>query len=554
MMANVSLRPPALDATRIPFRDALEEFGDKLQLGAHTQIGKLVRDRSRDSGDGDSRFVTQEHPGGAARSALRSRGLGGTGLCGAWTSSTVDVSETCTRRLTQRYKFGVDGTAEYFREFFSWTAERACDRTDDDCDEFTHENAKGAGKVVPEGDGTLLITCPLEVCRTTGAGGRRRRGAPGDSPKIVRGTANHVLRIARAAFEEEYTKFVEVPSTAPVARPLFGRRRQERRTASAGPLPKSGTTASDDARSSNDVRASQSVCASGPSRRRNASVKQSLKEDHITKTRDLATTCIRLGDFAKARELLQSTGDVVFARRILGAALDEKIRRLGEGHDKVAELRLQIESLVESSHCATSEGNDSSSRADSLPPRIDGGCRHPSALQDAPSRQVSLGTSDIVGDSVQLFGVEIGSRAAQDDCLASGLRRVLGINRRKLEKVYEIFEQWVAADPAAAATVDEVERQGRPKRETISRDAMAVALRWHRPHMSDKDIDQVFAAADANKDGQIDRSEFVEWFFECRSLHEDVALAPRQRALGDLLPSRQAAVEPCDLLVVPYQH
>merc|ERR1711957_780343 len=82
------------------------------------------------------------------------------------------------------------------------------------------------------------------------------------------------------------------------------------------------------------------------------------------------------------------------------------------------------------------------------------------------------------------------------------------LSRRKFERICEVFEEWSDC--------------GKPGSRSMSREALGAQLQRLRPLLTDVDVDNIFRAADADRDGRVGLEEFCDWFGGCRSLHDDV--------------------------------
>jgi len=190
------------------------------------------------------------------------------------------------------------------------------------------------------------------------------------------------------------------------------------------------------------------------------------------------------------RMLLEDLDDADGARQLLATALEDKRRRFGPDHPDVAKIRAQLDIL-----CTLPQ----------LPPTMGYPPPKPRSVPKA-----ALAQDVALSSTRHVLGV---SGKTGDESL-SGMW-----SRRKMEKVRGVFEDWatdssVASDSALGGT--------KAAGMAISKEALSAKLRCLRPSMTDEDVDHIFETADANKDGRIDYTEFVEWFSECRSLHEDL--------------------------------
>ncbi len=376
--------------------------------------------------------------------------LEGSGLCGVWSSSTSQATATGTVKKFERYRVHVDGTVQYSRKLQSWTAESVHRRNDEECDKFIHETTKGTGTCSFEPDGkTIVFSCPVECCLTVGGGGR--------PPRRTTSNQEHVVQMDLSDFKRDFAKFVEVSLDAPALQTKM------------------------------------------PARTRSLSAGRRGGESRLDRQREMAKLSIRLGDYAKARRLLEETGDREGAVQLLRDALEAKIRTHGQEHAEAAKIADQLQQVQK----AEELGNDGPVAAPAAADgQITSRCSSSSSTSGAGSRRRIASADEVLSLAKSPEPV-----ASLDDLIGS-LRRNLGVNKRKLDRVAEVFKEW------------DVEGVGH-----LSRAALATALRRVRPLLTDADIDQVFAAADANKDGALDLKEFTEWFLESRSLHKDVLLS-----------------------------
>lgn len=471
-----------------------------------------------------------------AAARLRPGGLAGSGLCGTWTRGACERGSSCTRKETERYIIHVDGSLEYSRQVRSWTAPRECERTDEACEHFAHEEARGKGSISLGSSGdTLYISCRLDVSTATGVGtssradvrlggysGTRGGGLVKGGCPLSRTTLDHCVEITREEFEQLFSKFVSAPSVGlpPLPGPFAAARRRN-----AGALAKAGPAL---ARRSASEGASPEASTSGVEER----------------VRDLARASVRLGDFARARQLLTAAGvgpgGVAEARRLLGAALEIALVQRGEAHASVSAIRHELDALTE--RAASPLGLPIGSQV-ALPP-----------LPSARARRARSHGVDAESDAP----LESARRHLPDSARLS--RRAPAV-RLGPDRVKEIFEEWADSELSASAgtvggseAVPPAQASGvsPPLRapseagaavgaRAISRDALGSALGRLRRGMADGDIDHIFSAADADKDGLLGFTEFAAWLAECRSLHPDLEHTPLLALQPAAPPAARAA-------------
>lgn len=247
---------------------------------------------------------------------------------------------------------------------------------------------------------------------------------------------------------------------------------------------------------------------------------------------------VRLGDYAKARTLLLDIGDIGGARQLLGNALTVELQRRGDAHPVVAQIRSELAALG-LGHATKPYDSGVSDSGVILP---DGIRSELAALGlDHSTKPYASGVSDsgvVLPKVVTKFSklprneMELRVAMAASDSASKSLQR----RRLDPEKVRELFENW-AGDPSGAvssARGDAAAKLGRGAERAklaLSREALGAALHRLTPGLSEADVDHVFAAADGDKDGRLDFSEFAEWFAECRSLHGQVGAAVKPQHL-----------------------
>merc|ERR1712039_315921 len=103
------------------------------------------------------------------------------------------------------------------------------------------------------------------------------------------------------------------------------------------------------------------------------------------------------------------------------------------------------------------------------------------AALDVRSAEYALPTSEPTGDS-------------DVHAIVEGLRKTLGVNRRRAGKVEELFHQWDLDNSGA-----------------LSRNEFTQFVKRFRTITTDQEVDVAFRSADANNDGYIELHEFTTW-------------------------------------------
>eukprot|EP00929_Paragymnodinium_shiwhaense_P011831 TRINITY_DN11815_c0_g1_i1.p1 TRINITY_DN11815_c0_g1~~TRINITY_DN11815_c0_g1_i1.p1 ORF type:complete len:606 (+),score=144.86 TRINITY_DN11815_c0_g1_i1:85-1902(+) len=560
-LVEADSRPPRQRRVTASSSETIDQVKQRLPVGDGVSVNLSKGGASRVL-PGHERLSALGIQSGDTLTVLISSNLAGSGLCGVWTSSVYESSGHNTTKQSERYRFKEDGVAEYSRHVCSFSAARTCDQNERDCDEFVLETARGTGTVTLLGDGTLSVLCSVEMSHTTGVGSRHLQ-----SDKKRRTTASHsqhLLETTRGDFEEEFTKFVEIRGDLSFVKGVMRRPSKDamvpQRSVSAGAAAERGPE--------------RSKGVGADVRQGSLQVYSAARRQSLEKTRDLARLSVRLGDYGKARHLLQDIGDREGAQRLLRMAFEDKARQFGLDHPEVAKIQEQLEQLGPPGPASGASAAAAPPLALQLPSqdvalsrRSEGAVAMPMALCPAEPAAVASKPAGANGASVQwpalpplppkktsrnaaataaalqtlglgaaessveiwASKLKLGYTGGGGDALASGLLPSVGFSMKKLEKVREIFEEWVLADEKEGDALSKARRRS----QGISKAAMTAALQRLRPNMGVEDIGRIFNSADGNKDGFLDFDEFSKWFVECRSLHEDVALAPRKRRLGD---------------------
>jgi hypothetical protein len=273
----------------------------------------------------------------------------------------------------------------------------------------------------------LVFSCLLNILRTVETNkvsGRRNQQTQRDAVRVAlphNEVRAYEVEYDRHEFESTFTKSVQVPNDR--LPPVFG----NRKIAPVAPGP------------------SLLPVPNSKGHREKINVEE--------RARLLAKTSVRLGDYAKARQLLVDLGDIGGARQLLGDALTVELLRRGEAHPVVAQIRDELEALG-LEHSTKPSGK--SILPTPVLPKTSGPPRNEMELRAA----MALETSDIASKSLQ---------------------------RRRLdpERVRGLFDAW-ALEPGnevngtngemAQKAVTKLGHGAESRLRTLSRDALGVVL------------------------------------------------------------------------------
>jgi hypothetical protein len=224
-------------------------------------------------------------------------------------------------------------------------------------------------------------------------------------------------------------------------------------------------------------RSSQEALPSRAMAHRKSSLKQdvALLESEKQEKRSRAQQHAEAGDFIRAWELFDEIGDRTEAQFVLAKARSS-IERCNLPHSMCAPMddpRSHAEYFqVNEQTCMSRPSTAGLSRASES--------RRPSSA------------------SVENLGASGGALFEADNHdLAKALRNQLGINRRKVSKVREIFLQWC-----------------RDKSSAMSKAEFRAGLLESRPFTMEEEIESAFSAADVDREGFINEEQFAKWLFQ----------------------------------------
>lgn len=208
---------------------------------------------------------------------------------------------------------------------------------------------------------------------------------------------------------------------------------------------------------------------------------------------ELAMKYVNAGDYARGWELLEELGDREGARRLLQEAYNASKQQTATAVDSAAEARSRPPRLptllpggrdVRPSKQQTGIQLSTPSRPGSASE-----ARRPEPTSEAKTPeavQVPEGTKAPLADSPAL--------AKEAEEFTAGLRRTLGINRRRLSRIEEVFKEWDRDNSGA-----------------ISREEFLYALQRLRSYVTADEANAMFTHADSDGDGYLVREEFGKW-------------------------------------------
>jgi len=205
---------------------------------------------------------------------------------------------------------------------------------------------------------------------------------------------------------------------------------------------------------------------------------------------ELAMKCANAGDYARAWELLEEVGDREGARRMLQDAY------------KAGKSQAVVQSALEEP-VGTAEVQ-SVAKPPLLPTLLPGGgaglakqqnlsgTRRPARMPPPSEDEAAQGSVGSTQAPAEAVACAEGLQDLGD--FTAGLRRTLGINKRRLSRIGEVFEQW--------------DRDGSG---AVSREEFLVALQQLRSYVTAEEASALFTMADKDGDGYLVREEFERW-------------------------------------------